>query len=164
MSAPILAIVDFSRWETWLVASAAFTCAALLLTLARTVFGARRLAPTAEVGGETGSDPFVTGSASERRASLRRRGREVKVAISNDQADATPMEGWIMDRSTGGLCIGTRHELKVGKVISIRPSEGPVTVPWVQAEVRYCRKHKGGWDVGCAFVKTPPWSILLHFG
>ena len=36
--------------------------------------------------------------------------------------------------------------------------------PWVDVEVRMCRALKDGYELGCQFVKTPNWSILLMFG
>ena len=34
----------------------------------------------------------------------------------------------------------------------------------VEIEVCSCVPHDGGWQLNCAFVKTPPYSVLLLFG
>ena len=44
------------------------------------------------------------------------------------------------------------------------PAHAPPMTPWTEVEVRSCRQKKDGYEVGCQFVKTPPWSILLLFG
>jgi hypothetical protein len=35
----------------------------------------------------------------------------------------------------------------------------------VQVEVRNCRKiNSDEYELGCRFLRTPPWSVLLLFG
>ena len=52
----------------------------------------------------------------------------------------------------------------VGTILSVRPDEAAKGVPWIQIEVKRCTKDDKAWRVGCRFVRTPPWSILLMFG
>ena len=165
MVAPILFALDWSRWDIWVLAGVGLAGVICVLMLSRTMFGGRQ-APTlpaaAETAQEPASDPFLEGSKSERRVSLRRRGRYVQVSVAGPHDIVS--DGWVVDRSTGGLCIALPREVKVGTVVSIRPSEAPATVQTVEAEVRNCRRSEDGWELGCSFVKTPPWSVLLHFG
>jgi hypothetical protein len=34
----------------------------------------------------------------------------------------------------------------------------------VQLEVKNCRLVGSEYELGCQFVRTPPWSVLLLFG
>ena len=52
----------------------------------------------------------------------------------------------------------------MGGILSVRPRTAGTTVPWVQVEVRSLRQDAGFWEVGCEFVQTPPWNVLLLFG
>ena len=70
----------------------------------------------------------------------------------------------MLDRSVGGLCVATAKPLAVQTVISVRPASAPNTTPWIAVEVRNCREHDNRWEIGCKFVRTPVWSILLQFG
>lgn len=109
-------------------------------------------------------DLFAQGSNVERRASLRRSGNAVAIQISDAEATAKPHHGWVIDRSMGGLCLSVQEAVAAGTILSIRPSNAPVTVPWIQVEVRNCRSVGIDWELGCQFVRTPPWSVLLLFG
>lgn len=97
-----------------------------------------------------------------RRASLRRRGRNLKVVVADETGE--PVEGIILDRSGGGLCFALPEPRMQGSVVSIRASEASITTPWVRAEIRYCRPHGQDWEHGCAFLDAPPWGVLLQFG
>ena len=35
---------------------------------------------------------------------------------------------------------------------------------WSQMEVRTCRQEGTAWELGCQFVRTPSWNVLLLFG
>jgi hypothetical protein len=45
-----------------------------------------------------------------------------------------------------------------------RTTDAPDSNPWVQVELRICTACDKGWEIGCRFVRTPAWSILLLFG
>lgn len=72
--------------------------------------------------------------------------------------------GMVVDRSVGGLCLNVSRLIEVGAVLSVKPSDATPMVPWTEIEVRSCRQEGEGWQIGCRFVRTPPWSVLMHFG
>lgn len=109
-------------------------------------------------------DVFNRGSALERRGSLRRRGNAVAILITDAEAATDPYPGWVVDRSIGGLCLSVEKPVETGMILSVRTNNAPVEVPWVQVEVRSCRQLNQEWELGCQFVRTPPWSVLLLFG
>src|SRR5258708_11307632 len=61
-------------------------------------------------------DPFVHGSANEKRTAHRRRGNPVQILITDAEATGTPDLGWVIDRSVGGLCLSVSAEVKPGTV------------------------------------------------
>ena len=58
----------------------------------------------------------------------------------------------------------THTALATGSIISIRPKTAEEIIPWVELEVCSCQPAEGAYEVGCRFVKTPPYSILMLFG
>lgn len=104
-------------------------------------------------------------SATDRRAAPRRAGRHVDLQILDADRDLQPYEGWVIDRSAGGLAIGSIHPSGVGTILGVRPLEGSQHVPWSQVEVRHCVEldHKS-WRLGCKFVRLPPYSVMMRFG
>jgi hypothetical protein len=46
----------------------------------------------------------------------------------------------------------------------VRTTNAPSSVPWVQIEVKSCRMIGKEHELGCRFVRTPPWSVMLLFG
>jgi hypothetical protein len=109
-------------------------------------------------------DPFEQGLATEQRKSLRRDGNPVEVLIVNPANDATPAKGFVLDRCVGGLGLFAEGPAEVEKPLSVRPTHAPSITPWVEVIVKSCRQSDGGYEIGCQFVRTPPWSILLMFG
>jgi hypothetical protein len=121
-------------------------------------------ADTASAKVPGGGDPFVQGSVMERRSALRRRGNPVAILISNAEAETPPDRGWVIDRSVGGLCLSVAQPFEPESIVSVRTANAPETCPWIQLHVRSCRQIGKEWELGCQFVRTPPWSVLLLFG
>ena len=54
-----------------------------------------------------------------------------------------------------------------GTILSIRPVNADEIVPWIDLEVRSCRasdEMPGHFEIGCQYVKSPPYSLQLLFG
>jgi hypothetical protein len=107
---------------------------------------------------------FGSNRAQDRRTNMRRAGNSVSVFISDADARKEPWQGWVIDRSAGGLCITTETIVPAGTILSVRSSNASTGIPWVQVEVKNCRFVGKEYELGCQFVKTPPWSVLLMFG
>src|SRR5271166_2970172 len=139
---PVLgfATVAVLTWETVaLVAVGGFTGGlALALFL---LYGRRSSPDTPPILGtheSPATDPFLTSTSPSRRAAQRRDGRHVDVLISDETQEAPPQQGWFIDRSAGGLALGSLQGEDVGTILSVRPLEGSEHAPWVQVEVRQC--------------------------
>jgi hypothetical protein len=109
-------------------------------------------------------DPFVQGSPSELRKTYRRGGNPKDVLYAMPENKDQPKHGLVIDRSTGGLCLYTFEEFQQGTRFIVLPAHAPEMTPWVELEVRHCKHTGDGYEIGCQFVKTPPWSVLLMFG
>lgn len=109
------------------------------------------------------SDPFMQGPSHEARSSVRRKGSVVRVVLADAKLKQIG-EGWVIDRSTGGLGLYMDEPLEVGTEISICPSDRQHDAPWVRVVVKSHHKEEDHWKVGCQFLRTPPWSVLLLFG
>jgi hypothetical protein len=100
----------------------------------------------------------------ERRASVRRSGAAVRVTVASPLFQRGVTDGFVLDRSTGGLCIALATEVPRGAVLKVRAVHAPDTVGYVNVIVRNCRRQEEYFEVGCEFEQTPPWNILLLFG
>jgi hypothetical protein len=154
-------------WEYILIPVIGLTSACLAVAVSRLLSGKRSpmAAPPAPQPAKLESDPFISGGAAEKRVAFRRQGNPVEVTVATDNDEKTELtRGWVVDRSSGGLCLSLFQELEVGTVVNVRPRRADPVPPWVRVEVRKCRHLPDGWEVGCQFVRTPPWSVLLLFG
>jgi hypothetical protein len=109
-------------------------------------------------------DPFVEGSKTERRSSVRRRGNPVAILIGDAKGERELARGWVIDRSMGGLCLSCEVPLDSPQVVTVKPVSAPGSVFWTQVEIRSCRQLNDAYEIGCRFVKTPSWNQLLYFG
>ncbi len=146
-----------SPW--WLIPVAGVAAAALIL-LFGSVLSRRGRPPQAAAA----PDPYAVPKTPDRRVSHRREGSAVTVDITDEQRQGAPVRGWVVDRSVGGLCIEVTEPYEVGAVLNIRPSTASAVIPWTAVEVRSCRQDGDRWQLGCQYVRTPPYSILLLFG
>jgi hypothetical protein len=169
--------VDLSAWSFMaIIAGVGLLAAAVIFIMGRYTATRDRATEEEEINlnprPEPGDEPpdqeedvALHGGVMDRRRALRRGGNPVIVLISDAEGKAEPAQGWVLDRSTGGLCLGIDGEIPAGAIISVRAANAPPTIPWVQLEVRNCRAvGKGEYELGCKFLKTPPWNVLLLFG
>lgn len=101
-------------------------------------------------------------SAADRRIHPRRR-KLLRVQVT-DVLNNAAFPGWVVDRSLGGMCISVDHEIEAGTVLKVRPNSAPPSSPWVELRVQGVRPKDGGFDLGCEFLRTPTWEVLLQFG
>jgi len=166
MSASVVFGVQFGSWEFWMPALAGMLVGAVSLLAVRGVVRRRRAAPPAPAAKASlpAADPFVHGSATEQRRSLRRSGNPVPVFLKSPTDKDPSWRGWVFDRSMGGIGLVVDSEFPIGTLLRVLPVHAPESTPWVEIEVRSCRQSPDGYELGCAFVKTPPWGTLLLFG
>jgi hypothetical protein len=104
----------------------------------------------------------VRGAPDNRRQSLRRNGNPVDVLVAETKGQE--VEGVVVDRSTGGLCLSLPHAVNAQTVLRVIARHAPEDSPWLIVKVRHCRQAENRWLCGCQFMESPPWSQLLLFG
>jgi hypothetical protein len=102
--------------------------------------------------------------AAEQRRSFRRGGNSIGVLYKYEGQNTAPASASVLDRSMGGMCLLCHESLAIGTVLTIRPTNAEDIIPWVDVEVCTCRHGEECFEVGCRFIKAPPYSIMLLFG
>jgi hypothetical protein len=103
-------------------------------------------------------------SYADRRGAVRREGQPVRVILAANTFRNGVCDGYVIDRSTGGLKIAAQDAIAPGSTLQVRAVDAPDTVGFVTLIVRSCRKTEDHYELGCEFEKTPPWNVLLLFG
>jgi hypothetical protein len=157
--------------QVWLVPGIGMACTAFALAMGWAFLGKRRrphlAAPPRKGPGEPSAlprDPFIYGSAAERRIALRRGGNPTAILVTDAERKGEPIRGWVVDRSTGGMCLAITEQVQPGTILNVRAVNAPETASWIEMEVKSCRRETDSWELGCQFIKTPPWGVLLLFG
>jgi hypothetical protein len=152
------------HWQTWFIPVAGLVSAGLALVMGKVLL--RRQGPSSGANESKACvDPFVHGSAKERRTSLRRTGKYIKVLVSDASADTPPEQAYIVDRSLGGICFTFSRDLPENCQLKIRSVDASVGSPWVEVQVKRSeRKGELDWEIGCQFMSAPTWASLLQFG
>ena len=109
-------------------------------------------------------DPFLYGSLTEQRKSLRRRGNVIEILWARPENRNLTQRALVLDRSMGGLRLATEAAIAPATRLFVLPVHASEQTPWIEIDVRTCVKVDDSWELGCQFVKTPQWSILLLFG
>jgi hypothetical protein len=100
----------------------------------------------------------------ERRATPRRQGNLVPVTVTGGKSDEQALNGWVLNRSGGGLCLLVDEQVAPGTVLTVTPNLGPSTFEWIQVEVKSCRPERKSWLLGCQFLEKLSWDDLRPFG
>lgn len=103
-------------------------------------------------------------SYADRRGAIRREGTLVRVLLAAPNFRNGLGEGFVLDRSTGGLRITVTTPLVPGSTMQVRAANAPETIGFVGVVIRSCRQNGEFYEIGCEFEKTPPWNVLLLFG
>src|SRR5262249_35289294 len=118
------------------------------LFLGRIVFGAPM-----RLNRSTGSSDLTppsgfSSSVLDLRSSPRTPVAHTKILVSRNAPLAEPFEGWVTDRSLGGLGLSVLQPVEIGTVLRLTPEQIPEWVSSLYLEVRYCRLHRGRWRLG----------------
>ncbi len=156
--------LDLPYSEYWLPLLMGMGAGVLALAAGRLIFRKAPPPPPPAPVPKEDYDPFTQGSPSEQRKGYRRGGNPTQVFFALPGQKVNPQRGWVLDRSSGGLCLLVDQEIHQGTLMAVLPVNAPALTPWVDIDVRSCKKGPDGFTLGCQFIKTPTWSILLLFG
>src|SRR6516164_9070066 len=164
MWAQFALILDVSHWELWAVPLVGLTSAGLTFLVCRTVMRPSNQGLSRPKPSKPQPNPFDHESATayygralkqtERRASLRRPGKMIKVLISDAEATASPIKGWVIDRSLGGLGLSVPKPVPEDIILSVRAVDAPANTPWVKVKVKRCTADEDRWEIGCQYLRT----------
>jgi hypothetical protein len=56
------------------------------------------------------------------------------------------------------------QELAAGTLLRTHPVGAPDSVPWVEVEIKSCRKVSKRYIVACQFRSEVPWNVRVWFG
>jgi hypothetical protein len=146
--------------QGWAIPAIGLAVAGLAFLAGRRLLVRRRAAAPAAAP----TIPPERGPIGERRTAARRGGHPVEIDLSDPDGSRPAQEGWVEDRSAHGLCLLLPHPAEVGSVWNVRPHHAPSTLPPVAVEVRSCTPEGSEWKLGCRFLKTPSYAVLLLFG
>ncbi len=103
-------------------------------------------------------------STQERRSTPRRKGNPVSVHLIDGSEAGEPFEGWVLDRSTGGLRLLVDEAVPAGTLLKVRPTKVQHAFPWVSVKVKSCYPERRSWNLGCQFLEKLTWEDLQLFG
>jgi hypothetical protein len=98
------------------------------------------------------------------RAFPRRQGNPVQVSITDATNTMDGFQGWVIDRSSGGLRILVDQSILPGTVLSLKPVKAHPGFPWVQVKVCNCAPERGSFSIGVQFSTKLTWGELQAFG
>src|SRR6266849_3728619 len=102
-------------------------------------------------------DSFYLRKRRERRRWIRRWGNPVEVRIVSS-LHPEPLAGTVVNRSTGGVALLVDEAHDAGALLKVRAVLAPKDVPWLDIEVKNCRKTGRNWVIGCQYPEIPPWN------
>jgi hypothetical protein len=161
MNASLLAVFDFYANLPWTIPATGFVVTCFAFVVGRRLLAPRKTEPPPAQAPAV--DVFLHGGTKERRNAPRRKGNSVEVLFA-PAPNKEPRQGWVVDRSVGGLCLTLEQPVKEGEVWHVRPRNASASTPWTAVEVRTCKAEEGNWEVGCRFLQTPQWNVMLLFG
>jgi hypothetical protein len=112
----------------------------------------------------------ATARVGERRRAVRRTGLPTPIHIIDPTVKKKrwgkrgPTDGYILDRSSGGLRLALQKAPVVGSSFLARPSNAPDDFPWVTVIAKSCREVGDYYEVGCQFESEMELGRLLMFG
>lgn len=100
----------------------------------------------------------------DKRRNPRRPGRSVEIFVAVAGSFSQPCKGVVLDRAVGGLGILVGDEYAIGSKMSVLPASASKLTPWVEVEVKSCRKSGDDWEIGVQFLTPPPYATMVLFG
>jgi hypothetical protein len=106
---------------------------------------------------------YLESGGIEKRVSRRRWGNPTEVQLTSPLL-SQGLHGIVINRSAGGLGIFVDQKVQPGMLVEVRSVEAPYYVPATEVEVKYCRKVRKHFFLGCQFQKEIPWNVRVWFG
>src|SRR5260370_10108475 len=109
-------------------------------------------------------DSFRYGMGMARRKSVRLSGNQIPVQVCPDGSVESTYEGWIVDRSQGGLRLRGPEPFPGAVVLRVHCLNAPESLPCVEEQVKNSRDKQSYWEVCYQFLNNPGNDVLRSFG
>jgi hypothetical protein len=159
--------LSFSDPSVWLALGSGFAVVLMFLLLGRR----QRRPATVVVSGENAGEDNPTDAwlpppkrPDERRRNSRRSGVPTSIQLVDPRKPKRVLEGFVLDRSSGGLRVASEKPFPTGAALQVRPTNAPAETPWVSIIIRSCKETGDYFEVGCQFQDEVAWHLLLMFG
>jgi hypothetical protein len=154
----LISFIDPSSLSSWLPIVPGFLTAALIVLAGRWL-GAKS---TQSAGVRQGpGDPFLL-CVTERRSCARRQGDAVLVVVAGASGNKGTAQGWVVDRSLGGLGLAVPMRLHAGDRLHVRRAQGGTSSTWVQLHIKHCRRQEKSWLLGGELAGASCSSLLFN--
>ncbi len=101
----------------------------------------------------------------DRRSSPRRKKLlRVQIIQVSPNGEGEPFPGWVTDRSLGGLRLEVERAIDVGAALKVHSPFSTAQTPWVEVTVQSVQVMEDCRYLGCAFVRSPTWEVMMQFG
>ena len=107
-------------------------------------------------------DPFIQGSANERRR-FPRRHIAVPLSLHYGAVWDQSQDALAIDSSFGGLKLLTRQAFGRGTILRARSTKAPAQVPSVEVRVQSCAPQGTKWVIAAKFLQQPSAETMLYF-
>jgi hypothetical protein len=158
--------ISFADPAIWLALGSGMSVVLVFLFVGRRQRRAKPVVASADDSGLNPADVWMPPAKGpdERRRSVRRVGVPTAVQIIDPKKPKKPIEGYVLDRSSGGLRLAMEKPFSTGATLQVRPVNAPEESPWINIIIRNCREVGDYFEVGCQFLEELPWHLLLLFG
>jgi hypothetical protein len=162
---------DLGQLPPWAIPAIGVGCTLLVLAIGLLLVGGKSAKPQPAswypqpiVRSPAQETQLVARPTGQRRTTVRRAGNPIDVQVTDADAQQPPVPAIVLDRSLTGIRLAVSSPHRTGAMLCVRPVTGDASLPWVQVQVKNCQRVGKGFEVGCAFRKVPPASILMLFG
>jgi hypothetical protein len=78
---------------------------------------------------------------------------------------SSPLHGLVFAQAATYLGVLLDQAISTGTLLRIHSVEAPESVPWVEVEIKSCKKvSKNNHIIACQFVSEVPWNVRVWFG
>jgi hypothetical protein len=96
----------------------------------------------------------------EKRRSPRRGASLTVVQITRPGSWSRPVEGWVVNKSLGGMCLCSPRRFDAQTLLEVRPKRSPNPKSKVELRVLETREQGGRYMLHCQFVSHPPTDVF----
>jgi hypothetical protein len=161
----ILPSVDVSQLQFWLAVGAGLLVSLLALSVGWRTLRQPTTERMPEVDSVLDEKPQDDRNVRrEKRRAHRRKGRTTEILIADKDFRNPKWRGYVIDRSALGLRLFSERPADVDDQLNVQVMRPANDMPWIEVAVIHCKPLHDGFELGCKFIHSPSWNLLLTFG